>query len=278
MTSAAKYAIHARMTRSYTYVCPFPDFHFDLSFVIEQTMPCSLIGRHALGSNQLENLVYWIHSFLVIPAVFIVGLQVLTVFPSTKQSPAIHRKSGLTFPLVVLTGAALTMHSYVSEKTHLVPVPSIFLCYGFSYTTIGMETLGYITPSRRWMHWTGVLIWANCIYQLAMLRTIISFELFVLLYPLKWVHLSQFSRRTSHGLKGLSLNYLGLLGTAFTVSYDKYWIFPRTGLPLIARMAIQNIPVGIWLYSFSRRRTIIPKHPVPKAETLRKIKGTPGVV
>lgn len=183
------------------------------------------------------------HSIFVIPAVVVVGLQVWL-----SKHPRFHREVGkvfkyMIFPMLVITGGMLTLLSVLHKKTHLVPLSSVFLCYGYSYTVVGVETLGYVTISREWIHFIGVLMWTKCLHQLTTLQTIISFELFILLYPLPWIHITQMRhRRIQHEIKGLLLNYLGMLGTAFTVSHDRYWIFPHT-LSLPYRLLIQNTPL-----------------------------------
>lgn len=213
-------------------------------------MPCSFIGRHVINNDPLEIITYWMHSILVIPSVITVLLQVLI-----SRNIKFHKRLGkifkyCIFPLIVLTGMAMTFHSFFGE-THLVPLPSVFLCYGYSYTVIGMETLGYMTP-RKYTHYAGILCWIKCLHHLLNLVTTTSFELFILLYPIPWIHASQVVY-SSHIMKGLLLNYLGLLGTAFTISYDKYWFFPTMPLTLPYRMVIQNLPLVALLVQNIRR-------------------------
>lgn len=214
-------------------------------------MPCSFLARHELY-NSFEVVMYNFHALLVPVVIISSCIQVLSGF---YQARFFHRSLGtlvkvLVFPSLIFSGWILTVYTMMRNKTHLVPISSVFISYGLSYTLFGFELFRYM-GSNEAIHGVIAGVWLSCLYRLFMLDTVMSYELYVMLTPIPILHILSglCTSMNKHHVKGLIYSYLGLMGTAFTVSYDTYWIFQKLP-PVNHRMLIQSIPLLVHISMF----------------------------
>jgi hypothetical protein len=116
------------------------------------------------------------------------------------------------------------------------------LAYGLSYTITGIGLLFPNIKIQKYHHFVPILYIYPMLYLLIHINHSIYLELFVLLLPISYFHIF-ISKYPIHSLEGYFFNYLGLLGTAFTVSHDKYYIFNHYTCDQKCKFIIQNLPL-----------------------------------
>ena len=197
------------------------------------------IGRHYVES--ISHYFFFVIHDVLLPMSILFPLVQIYVTPSRRH---LHKRWGQKFrtsffPAMVLTGFILTIFT-MSYKKHVVPLTSIFFAYGLSYSICGINLLW---PQYKTQHYNFIMpfIYIIPFYHLCVgWHDDVYKELFILLFPIPVIH-ALLGCVHKHSYNGHFFNYLGLLGTAFTISYDHYFFFTTT-LSFPYRLCIQNIP------------------------------------
>jgi hypothetical protein len=202
----------------------------------------TIVGRHII-CDIVHYIIFFIHD-LVLP--FAIIIPFLQIFIQKNW----HKKNGkfflhYIFPIVNITGAILTLYSFLGEK-RIIPLSSIFLSYGSSYYIFGSSLI----QRYYYAHYLCLFLYIHTLYQLSFLKFYQWIELMILFFPIPILHILNM-KYYHHEFVGKCFIYLSLLGTFFTLSYDQYWIFSSL-LELRYRVLIQNIPLLLLFLQLSK--------------------------
>lgn len=215
-------------------------------------MSLSSLSRHRIRS--VGHGIVFVGHDLLIPCFLVMTSGLIWTSYRKKRYGAWHRRLGracvrIVCPCLFTTGCLLASKSRT---------PLFFYAYGISFGALASDVSPGVRISetiRRIGHRTvSVLLFLATVHLVASQPSRLwTWELAAVTLPLVRIH---WFPPTTHGEKGRALVFSGWMGTAFSLSQDRYWVFCQYPLPMILRWTIQQLPFAWWCLRPSDRNAI----------------------